>query len=76
MLYSSAARFHISIIPTRWYKDVILMKLDVALENSPVLTAIKPSSEAATTVDFTLQSLRHLQGSFHNEQPKLQLILH
>src|SRR5829696_4298580 len=24
MLYSSAARFHISIIPSRWYKDSIL----------------------------------------------------
>jgi hypothetical protein len=50
MLYSSAVRFYISIIPARWYKDVILMKLDVALENSSVLTAIKPSSKAATTV--------------------------
>jgi hypothetical protein len=74
MLYSSAARFHISIIPARWYQDVILMKLDVAFKNSPVLTAIKPSSEAATTVDFTLQSLRRLQGSFHNERNIQQII--
>jgi hypothetical protein len=50
------------------------MKLDVALENSPVLTVIKPSSEATTTVDFTLQSLRRLQGSFHNEGNIQQII--
>lgn len=70
MLYSSVARFHISIIPIRWYKDDILMKLNDVLDNSPVLTAIKPSTEASTmqlTVDFTLQSLRHLQGSCHKE---------
>lgn len=71
MLYSSAARFHISLIPARWYKDEILMKLDVALENSPIIKAIEPSSEATTvplTVDFTLQTLRHLQGLFHNKE--------
>jgi len=70
MLYSNAARFHISIIPIRWYKDEILMKLDDALENSPILTAIESSSEAATTltsVDFTLQGLKYLQGSFYKE---------
>jgi hypothetical protein len=70
MLYSSAAKFHISIIPIRWYNDDILMKLDNVLENSPVLTAIKPSTEAITTpltVDFTLQILRDFQGSCHME---------
>ena len=40
MLYSSSARFHISIIPIRWYKDEILMKLDDILNDSPVLTAL------------------------------------
>ena len=61
MLYSTAARFHISIIPIRWYKDDILMKLDATLDDSPVLTALESSTEANTTpltVDFTLQSLR------------------
>ena len=60
MLYSNAAKFHISIIPIRWYKDEILIELDNALDNSPVLTAIELSTEATTpqTVDFTLQSLR------------------
>uniref|UniRef100_U9UXR0 Uncharacterized protein n=1 Tax=Rhizophagus irregularis (strain DAOM 181602 / DAOM 197198 / MUCL 43194) TaxID=747089 RepID=U9UXR0_RHIID len=70
MLYSSTARFHISIIPIRWYKDKILMKLDDILDNSPVLTALESSTEVNTTsrtVDFTLQSLRQLQGSYHKE---------
>ncbi|EXX52290.1 hypothetical protein RirG_254280 [Rhizophagus irregularis DAOM 197198w] len=70
MLYSSTARFHISIIPIRWYKDEILMKLDDILDNSPVLTALESSTEVNTTsrtVDFTLQSLRQLQGSCHKE---------
>jgi len=55
MLYSSSARFHISIIPIRWYKDEILMKLD------DILTALESSTETGTTswtIDFTLQSLR------------------
>ncbi|PKK55351.1 hypothetical protein RhiirC2_802628 [Rhizophagus irregularis] len=71
MLYSSNARFHISLIPARWYKDEILMKLDVALENSPIIKAIELSSEATTvplTVDFTLQTLQHLQVLFHNKE--------
>jgi hypothetical protein len=70
MLYLTAARFHISIIPIRWYKDDILMKLDATLDDSPVLTALESSTEANTTpltVDFTLQSLRQLQGSCHKE---------
>ncbi|CAG8678910.1 28796_t:CDS:2 [Gigaspora margarita] len=37
MLYSIHAKFHISIIPTRWYKDSIVDQLDVNLKNSPVL---------------------------------------
>ena len=67
MLYS---RFHISIIPIRWYKDDILMKLDATLDDLPVLTALESSTEANTTpltVDFTLQNLRQLQGSYHKE---------
>ena len=68
MLYSNAAKFHIGIIPIRWYKDDILLKLNDALENSPILTAIKTSTETlTTTVNFTLQSLRHFQGSNHKE---------
>jgi hypothetical protein len=70
MLYSSVAKFHISIIPIRWYKDEILMKLDDTLDNSLVLTALESSTEvdrASWTVDFTLQSLRQLQGSCHKE---------
>uniref|UniRef100_U9UTA8 SWIM-type domain-containing protein n=1 Tax=Rhizophagus irregularis (strain DAOM 181602 / DAOM 197198 / MUCL 43194) TaxID=747089 RepID=U9UTA8_RHIID len=77
MLYSSNARFHISLIPARWYKDEILMKLDVALENSPIIKAIESSSEATTvplTVDFTLQTLQHLQGLFHNKENVQRII--
>jgi len=66
MLYSSVARFHISIIPIRWYKDEILIKLDNALENSPILIAIESSAEISTP-NFTLQSLRHFQGSCYKE---------
>ena len=70
MLYSSSARFHISIIPIRWYKDEILMKLDDILNDLPVLTALESFTETGTTswtIDFTLQSLRQLQGSCHKE---------
>jgi hypothetical protein len=68
MLYSSVARFHISIIPIRWYKDDVLLKLDDTLENSPILTAIEASTETmTTTMNFTLQSLRQFQGSCHKE---------
>ena len=66
MLYSSVAKFHISIIPIRWYKDDILMKFDNVLEKSPVLTAIE-SSTTPCEVNFTLESLRHIQGSDHKE---------
>ncbi|PKC70314.1 hypothetical protein RhiirA1_454918 [Rhizophagus irregularis] len=50
-------KFHISIIPIRWYKDEILIKLDEALEKSTVLTAIEPSTNNTIPykVDFTLQ---------------------
>ncbi|CAB5345802.1 unnamed protein product [Rhizophagus irregularis] len=64
------AKFHISIIPIRWYKDDILMKLSSSiLENSPVLTAVESSDTAMLhTVDFTLQSLKkHFQGSYNNK---------
>src|SRR5204862_5916734 len=67
MLYPGAARYHISIIPIRWYKDDILMKLDNVLENSPVLTAIKSTTPPLLAVNFTLQSLRNLQGPYHKE---------
>ena len=70
MLYSNTARFHISIIPIRWYKDDILTKLNSSiLENSPILTAVESSNTAIShTVDFTLQSLKkHFEGSYNNE---------
>ena len=60
MLYSSAAKFHISIISVRWYKDDILMKLDDVLENSPVLTAISTKDTTPNEANFTLESLRHI----------------
>ena len=66
MLYSNVAKFHISIIPIRWYKDEILMKLDDALENLPVLTAIE-SPTTPCKVQFTLESLRGIQESGHKE---------
>ncbi|CAB5355112.1 unnamed protein product [Rhizophagus irregularis] len=43
---------------------------DDILDNSPVLTALESSTEVNTisrTVDFTLQSLRQLQGSYHKK---------
>ncbi|GET53689.1 hypothetical protein GLOIN_2v1873403 [Rhizophagus irregularis DAOM 181602=DAOM 197198] len=47
MFYSNIAKFHISIIPIRWYKDDILMKLNSSiLENSPVLTVVESSDIA------------------------------
>lgn len=68
MLYSNAAKFHISIIPMRWYKDDILTRFDTVLENSPVLTAIEsPNNTPPREVNFTLESLRHIQGSGHKE---------
>ncbi|PKY63318.1 hypothetical protein RhiirA4_491811, partial [Rhizophagus irregularis] len=70
MLYSNMAKFHISIIPIRLYKDEILIKLDEALEKSPVLTAIEPPTNNTTLpheVNFTLQGLRHIQQSGYKE---------
>uniref|UniRef100_U9T129 Uncharacterized protein n=1 Tax=Rhizophagus irregularis (strain DAOM 181602 / DAOM 197198 / MUCL 43194) TaxID=747089 RepID=U9T129_RHIID len=70
MLYSNTAKFHISIIPIRWYKDDILTKLSSSiLENSPVLTAVESSDTAMLhTVDFTLQNLKkHFQEFYNNE---------
>ncbi|PKY30850.1 hypothetical protein RhiirB3_392881 [Rhizophagus irregularis] len=70
MLYSNMAKFHISIIPIRLYKDEILIKLDEALEKSPVLTAIELPTNNTTLpheVNFTLQGLRHIQQSGYKE---------
>src|SRR5947207_11239446 len=62
MLYSSSAKFHISIIPSRWYKDSILTKLNTNLESFLILTAIELSTPSFQ-VTFTLQNLYNLQGS-------------
>ncbi|CAG8753011.1 992_t:CDS:1, partial [Funneliformis caledonium] len=43
------------------------MKFDNVLENSPVLTAIFTNSAIPYEVDFTLESLKHIQGSDHKE---------
>ena len=67
MLYSSAMTFYISIIPIRWYKDEILMKFDNVLENSPVLIAISTNNVIPYEVNFTLESLRYIQGSDYKE---------
>ncbi|KAF0443466.1 protein far1-related sequence 5-like [Gigaspora margarita] len=61
MLYTSHAKFHISIIPARWYKDNIMNQLDTYLKRSPVLTAIRPSTETlplSSEAMLTFQSLR------------------
>ncbi|CAG8648866.1 11577_t:CDS:2 [Funneliformis caledonium] len=47
--------------------DEILIKFDNVLENSPVLTAISTNSAIPYEVDFTLKSLKHIQGSDHKE---------
>jgi len=67
MLYSSATKFHISIIPIRWYKDDILMKFDNVFESSPILTAIKSNNTTPCETNFTLESLRCMQGPGYEE---------
>ncbi|RIB23008.1 hypothetical protein C2G38_2172484 [Gigaspora rosea] len=70
MLYSIHAKFHISIIPTRWYKDSIVDQLDVNLKNSPVLVAIKPCIETLSLPSeaiSTFQNLQQFQKLEHNE---------
>ena len=67
MLYSNLAKFHISIIPVRWYKDSILSNLDTNLKDSPILTAIKASTDTSYQVACTFQSLHYIQGSDNNE---------
>ncbi|PKY44770.1 hypothetical protein RhiirA4_459168 [Rhizophagus irregularis] len=58
--YIKYSKFHISIIPIKWYKDDILMKLSSSiLENSPVFTAVE-SSDIAYLIG-------HFQGSYNNE---------
>jgi hypothetical protein len=67
MLYSNLAKFHISIIPVRWYKDSILSNLDTNLKDSPILTAIEASTDTSYQVACTFQSLHYIQGSDNNE---------
>ncbi|KAF0443469.1 protein far1-related sequence 5-like [Gigaspora margarita] len=62
--------FHISIIPARWYKNNIVDQLDTYLDNSPVLTAIKPCTKTLplpSEAKFTLQSLRQFQKLEHHD---------
>ena len=68
MLYTNSAKFHISIIPSRWYKDTILTNLDSNVENSPILTAIESTNNDSFQNTFTLQSLHHFQGVEHQEE--------
>ena len=68
MLYSSSAKFHISIVPNRWYKDSVLTKLDTNLKDSPILNAIEPSDSSPIQVTFTLKSLYNLQGMQSNNE--------
>ncbi|CAB5092350.1 unnamed protein product [Rhizophagus irregularis] len=44
ILYSGIAKFHINIIPNRWYKDSILTNLKGNVKNSPILTAIESNN--------------------------------
>ncbi|KAF0560709.1 protein far1-related sequence 5-like [Gigaspora margarita] len=70
ILYTSYAKFHISIIPARWYKDNIMDQLDTYLKSSLVLTAIRPSTETlplSSKAILTFQSLRQFQELKHNE---------
>ncbi|CAB5217345.1 unnamed protein product [Rhizophagus irregularis] len=71
MLYSGIAKFHISIIPNRWYKDSILTNLEGNVENSPILTAIESndnsSSSSSYQINFTLQNMRQFQGLDDNK---------
>ncbi|PKB95086.1 hypothetical protein RhiirA5_476309 [Rhizophagus irregularis] len=65
------AKFHISIIPNRWYKDSILTNLEGNVENSPILTAIESndnsSSSSSYQINFTLQNMRQFQGLDDNK---------
>ncbi|CAB4377514.1 unnamed protein product [Rhizophagus irregularis] len=59
-----------NIIENLLQKELFAITFDDILDNSPVLTALESSTEVNTTsrtVDFTLQSLRQLQGSCHKE---------
>jgi hypothetical protein len=69
MSYSNLAKFYISIIPVRWYKDSILTNLDNNLKNSSILTAIEASTDTSTfsQITCTFQSLHCIQESDHNE---------
>ncbi|KAF0550261.1 protein far1-related sequence 5-like [Gigaspora margarita] len=72
MLYSSAARFHISIIPIRWYKNEIFVKLDQALKNLPSLIAIESLVNTANEINLALQTSRNFQNT--NYQASIQQI--
>ncbi len=67
MLYSSIVMFHISIIPVKWYKDDILIKFDNILKNLLILTAIFTNNTIPYEVNFTFESLKHIQKSDHKE---------
>ena len=69
MLYSNMAKFHIGIIPIRWYKDCILTNLNLNLENSPILTAIKSATDVSIPsfqITTTFQTLQNFHNSNYN----------
>ncbi|RIB06137.1 hypothetical protein C2G38_2047034 [Gigaspora rosea] len=68
MLYSNIAKFHISIIPIRWDKDGILVKLDEVLENSPVLTVLKSSADDPIQANFTLEMKQNSRSKDNSEE--------
>ncbi|PKK75069.1 hypothetical protein RhiirC2_774061 [Rhizophagus irregularis] len=70
MLYSNSVKFHIIIIPVRWYKDSILTNLNINLKNFLILTAIETTTDTSTLSQITsctFQSLHCIQRSDNNE---------
>ncbi|CAG8853671.1 4553_t:CDS:2, partial [Gigaspora margarita] len=78
MLYSRYAKFYISIILARWYKNNIVDQLDAYLDNLPVLTAIKPCTKTLplpSEAKFTLQSLNRFGIAFSVSKTAINIAL-
>ncbi|RIB18676.1 hypothetical protein C2G38_2309591 [Gigaspora rosea] len=69
MLYSHFAKFHISIILAKWYKNNMQTNLDLNIKNSPILTAIKPPTNCSFQIISNFQRLHNFNkpDNLYNE---------
>lgn len=61
MLVSSIAKFHIGLVPQRWYTDSAVMEVDSTLSNVPAISVL--SDDGFGTVEYAVQlDFSHLES--------------